>query len=161
MAREGPYGFELEMYVFVDFSVVCSDLSIEEISETLELTPTEIVRKGDVLCEYKSKPFRSDTNLWRFSSEGKVRSNNLYNHTEWMVNQLFGKTPSFNRLKSKDAHLDLRLHIYSSEDTAFGFLTIETIKLLAQLDIEFSFDVSFVDFNHRIEDEEDDLVVSR
>lgn len=153
MAHEGPYGPELELHVSVELCVNCEHLSIEEITEILQLTPTDIVRKDDVLCEYKSRPFRSPTNLWRLSSEGKVRSNNLYYHTEWMVKEMFGKTPAFKFLKNAGANLKLSVHIFSGEDFAGGFLELKTIKLLAQLGIEFGFNVHYVDFSEPIDED--------
>ena len=158
MAHEGPYGLELELFVFAELCVTCEKLSIEEITEILQLTPTDHVRKDDVLCEYKSRPFRSPTNLWRFSSEGKVRSNNLYYHTEWMVKELFGKTPAFKLLKNAGAHLKLSFHIYSGEDYAGGFLELKTIKLLAQLGIEFAFNVHYVDFSEPLDEDAEEKV---
>lgn len=135
-------------------TIVSDTMSPNEITSLLQIEPTDTVVKGDFVCEYNSKKFLSPTNLWDFSSAEEVQSIHLYEHLNWMVEQIHGKSPAFRALEQAGADVRLNLEVRTINYLSGGWIEPNIMRLLAQFNVEVKFRVRF-DLEGQEEDDDD------
>lgn len=71
-------------FVYATLILRGKGLNPQEITDSTGLSPSMSFKKGD----YRNKSDKWKHNYWSLSSRDKIQSSNLFNHIEWLMNQI-------------------------------------------------------------------------
>jgi hypothetical protein len=116
------------------------------VSDRLGLQPSRINRVGETRTNSLGRTRTITVNGWFLSSEGEVCSKDTRRHLDWLLDEL---APRASRLKELQALPGMRMSVRCSWWSAHGHggpaLWPRQLRMLADLDLELSFDIYFVD----------------
>lgn len=115
------------------------------ITELLELAPTETCIQGERRMVIGRELPPIPANGWFLSSQKVVSYQYLNEHVDWLLNQLYGKTPAIRYLQNQSARIYItgtkRIRAPGDGDN----LDLSTIQRLAQLRIPFGLQITVID----------------
>jgi len=115
-------------YVWADLRVMHFELAPEAISDLIGLKPDSVTRKDDCLTPEGRFDCRSDRTFWVLSSAKKVRNSEAHLHVEWIIQQISGRLPAFQRLSSTGGEIELSVH--AEKWSHYEYLEIDPDTLL-------------------------------
>lgn len=130
-------------FTFAELRIYGHDLDPEEITATLGLQPTTSQKRG----ELKTGRFSTRTTPiggWFLSSEGVIHSKDVRDHLAWLLRLIAPKSDQLRLLQDRD---DTRMSVdciwWSAHATGGPALWPEQMRVLSELNLECSFDISF------------------
>lgn len=131
----------------VSFNVYDNNKTVEEISELLELIPTNYYRDGDTLFKNEKFDVKCEGSSWTLSSRLQIRSKDMELHLNWIFNQLFGKLPAIRKLQAEGATMRLIARADSWSRYTNVELSTETLQFLAQLRVRLTCETYYMNSN--------------
>ena len=132
--------------VFASFGVRAFKLNPKEITERLGIQPSHSFSRGDKYDTHLSKTIMGvrtrKFGVWQVSSEGVVKSDDLQDHIDYLVDLIRPKQVEIDALLADpDLYLDVRLWIESRDVVNAFTLRSESVAFLASLCREFNVSV--------------------
>ena len=129
---------------FTELKIYGVSLDPDFITAHLCIQPTQSQTKGEVRVGHGGRKGEIGIGGWFFSSEGRVPSKDLRTHLDWLLARLL---PVKNKIISLQNQEDIKMGINCIWWSAFGdggpTLWPEQMGVLADLNLECSFDISF------------------
>lgn len=139
MKNEYDDNYESCHKTFVTLRIYSDTIIPEEITNTLQVQPSEFVTKGEVYA-INSKKVR-EINGWFLTSEGFVDSKDCRRHFDFLADKILPIKNELKALQNKDCEIDISC-FWSSENGQSGpTLSPKQLKKLAELELEIWFDV--------------------
>ena len=127
-----------QKYVYVDLILRGNGLNPGEVTRALALEPNMSFRRGD----WRNETDRWKTNLWSISSKGRVHSNDLSSHLEWLINQIEPMKVNFLEITGQDdIEAEISCFWILPTDHEYLSLTNELIRKTAELRLKIGIDV--------------------
>ena len=119
-------------------------LNPDEISRTLEITPSETRTKGRQYTNSLGRTWSCPLNAWFLSSEGMVSSKDLRRHLNWLLDQVEPKGLQLLELQNEPGlGMTVNCVWWSVGGQGGPTLWPEQMERLAKLNLECAFDISF------------------
>jgi hypothetical protein len=112
-------------------------LDCDYVSDLLQISPSTVKRKGLP----SSRKRISSSNSWLLSSKGFVKSDDISQHLDWLLDAIAGNHSSFRLLKESGLNLDLWLTIKICHWNTLCVISPEQIRRLASYDFQLCIDV--------------------
>lgn len=126
------------------FSIYSGEKPPEEITLTLELAPTHQCEIGQVRTNSIGRTRTDSLNAWFLSSEGFISSRELRRHLDWLLENLVTRSTQIAKLQKTSG---IKMRVDCIWWSAFGqggpTLWPEQMNIMAKLNLECAFDVSF------------------
>lgn len=120
-------------------------LGVTDITASLQIDPTEAVTAGEEKVSKAGRRRIVKNSLWLLSSEGHVQSLDIRRHLDWLLARV---TPASEGLSEVQNITGVRMSVncawYSRAGHGGPTLWPEQMRLLADLNLECSFDVYFL-----------------
>lgn len=114
------------------------------VTRRLEIEPTSIQRGGEVIRNSLGRERTVPMNGWFLSSEGKSSSMDLRRHLDWLLEKLTGRREALISLQEiKDLKMGINCIWWSAAGQGGPTLWPEQMKVMAELELECSFDIGF------------------
>lgn len=124
---------------FVTLRIYSDILSPEEISNSLQIQPSDTTTKGEVVGT-KTKKVR-EHNGWFLSSEGLIESKDCRRHFDFLADKIIPIKARLKKLENEGCEIDISC-FWSSENGQGGpTLSPKQLKKLSELEIEIWFDI--------------------
>lgn len=127
--------------------VIASDqLKPDQISEMLEITPTDALAKGSELLGNRSTARKclAEKNYWSLSSREQVKSSSMSDHINWLVEKLYGKSPTIRFLQQTDAYFNINAHLSAGPRDVAIELDVDLLQRLASLRIPVTYHIRYL-----------------
>jgi hypothetical protein len=123
---------------FVSFILIGKDLIPQEITDSLQITPSKSFRRGDLRTETKKWPH----GYWALESTNNVASPDLVSHLEWLIKQLEPvKLKLTEVLKGTNIKAEISCFWILSEQHYSLSLSNMLLRRIADFGIEFELDI--------------------
>jgi hypothetical protein len=124
--------------------IYSKNINPNAITKKLGLEPTEKSVKGESFVNKLGKTIIYNHNFWNLSSEGKVSSLDLRPHLDWLLEKLDNISQHiFDLQKSEGVEMTIRCFWLSRYAQGGPTLWPEQMKLMADLNLECSFEINF------------------
>ncbi|MDR9877203.1 DUF4279 domain-containing protein [Pseudomonas allii] len=131
---------------FVRLMIYPGDIHPSEISNIMHVQPTQITVIGEKVKNSRGVTREVKSSSWFLSSEGNVQSKDLRDHIDWLVREIQPHRESLGLVQQIDGvKITLKCVWFSLLGHSGPVLWPEQMKALADLDLEVSFDVYFVE----------------
>ena len=128
--------------VHATFRLSHETLVPQDISNALELDPSHSHRKGDRNLGKEGREYTPyKIGVWTFSSKGKLASTDLNEHINWVLTKLDKKKEIIKEYQDNGFQSDVFCFWSAKCDNTCPGLSKESVKLLANLDLEIWIDV--------------------
>lgn len=114
------------------------DVSADEVSRELGLSPTSSQRPGDVRHGAMVR-----VHAWFLTSKGVVESKDARRHIDWLLDQLIARSEVLGDLKKRGAKIELSCYWLSASGHGGPTLSPSQASKLSELGIDLWFDVYF------------------
>lgn len=139
MKNEYDDNYESCYETFVTLRIYSDTIIPEEITNILQVQPSESVTKGEVYG-INSKKVRK-INGWFLTSESFVNSKDCRRHFDFLADKIMPIKNKLKALQNKDCEIDISC-FWSSENGQSGpTLSPKQLKKLAELELEIWFDI--------------------
>ena len=115
------------------------EISPEEVTNRLSLSPTSVQRKGEV----RKSGYVVKLDGWFLESENAVQSKDVQRHIVWIVNQILPKKDALLELQGTGCDMNIFCYWSSAGGQGGPTLSPSTMRNLADLRLEVSFDCYF------------------
>jgi hypothetical protein len=136
----------------VYFSLFGDEFPLEDVTEKLEVTPTETYKKGDLIPNRSTACYRKETS-WDLGTGYQV-SLNVNNQLQQIINKLHNKSSIINEIKeaySVECKFFIVVKIEQGKTPAL-FLDKDIIKFAASIEAEFDADLYANPFENDFDD---------
>lgn len=131
---------------YVKLLIYPGEASVDEVSKVLQLKPSSTQYEGQEIINSKGRVRFAKNSLWILSSEGRVASKDLRDHLDWLSNKLLKIKSNLKLLQNNNG---LKMTVTCVWWSVLGHggpvLWPEQMKALAELGLECSFDIYFLD----------------
>ncbi len=127
--------------VMVYFSLYGDEFSLDDVTEKLEVTPTETYKKGDLIPNRSTACYRKETS-WDLGTGYQV-SLDVNNQLQQIINKLQNKSSIINEIKeaySVECKLSIVVKIEEGNTPAL-YLDKDIIKFAASIEAELDVDL--------------------
>lgn len=125
--------------------IVYPDFNVALFTQQLGISPTYAQNKGDLIKNTRGITRKSESTYWCLSSEDKVLSRDIRHHLKWLLDQLYEKKFALAQLqRKKGVKMTVNCNWYSS-GAGGPTLWPEQMALLAELNLECTFDIYCAD----------------
>lgn len=141
MRLQTPYdtSYATCAYTHAWFRIMSPELDPDEVTALLDVVPSRVQRKGDVV------PAKLDKVLsragWFLSTKGVLDSKDSRHHLDWILDHLKGRQAALSKLHDRGYLIDLCVRWDSKTGDGGPTLSPKQMCELADLDIEIWFDV--------------------
>lgn len=145
-SRRTPYndGYETCERTLAELRIYGDHLDPEEVTERLQLEPTTIQRKGEVVTNSLGRQRVVKIGGWFLSSENHVASKDLRRHLDWLNNLIAPRVAELRDIQERqDIVMTVHCIWWSAHGQGGPTLWPEQMRVLAELNLECSFDISF------------------
>ena len=131
---------------YVRLMIYPGDRHPDEIYSLMKVRPTQINIAGDKVTNSRGATRTVKESSWFLSSEGNVQSKDLRDHIDWLTRTIYPHRDSLKLVQQIDgAKITLKCVWFSLLGHSGPVLWPEQMRILADLDLEVSFDIYFVD----------------
>lgn len=131
---------------YANFTIFTGDVRPQEITKLLHMEPTKIRVKGETFATPSGKERVAPLSRWDISSEREIDSPDMADHFGWIMARLSTIQDAARALQTMgNVSMRVRLVVFSSAPSWVGTLDINHMKILADLDINYSVGVYFDD----------------
>lgn len=127
---------------YATLRIYASDLDPGEVTKLLDIVPTSMQKKGDLLG---ARNRVCKLNGWFLSSESNVDSRDSRRHIDWILDQIAGKSSVFEILRKSSCRTDVSCYWLSMSGHGGPALSPSQMKPLAEHGLDFWYDVYFLD----------------
>lgn len=129
---------------FIRLMIYPEDVHPDRITEIFKITPTSINVAGDSVTNSLGRTRITKYSGWFLLSEGFVRSKDLRDHVDWLVNKIQPFSEQLREIqKIKDIKITLKCVWFSVLGHSGPVLWPEQMRAIADLDLELTFDIYF------------------
>lgn len=122
-------------YVYAEFIVYCNFDNIKNINN---ITPSYKQVKGDIIENSLGRKRIANLDLWKLSSENKIKSRDARNHIDYILKKIYPNKEVIIQLQEYHK-MFISCVWFSSGDTGGPAIWPEQMKLLSDLNLELSF----------------------
>lgn len=130
---------------YAELRIYPSSHSAEDITELLGIPPTASQNANSLIKNSRGRTRKTPRTGWFLSSEGKVNSKDLREHLNWILQKLSGSGSALMSLQKDNARMTVSCTWWSASGHGGPVLWPEQMRALADLNLECSFDVYFLD----------------
>lgn len=131
---------------YAKLMVYTGDFDPRKVTETLNLLPSSIAISGQEIVNSRGVKRKIKESVWFLSSEGSVASKDIREHIDWMIEKLSKGAPGLKKLQEMSGvKITFRCVWFSMLGHSGPVLWPEQMKALADLDLECSFDIYFLE----------------
>ncbi|UUE40834.1 DUF4279 domain-containing protein [Pectobacterium aroidearum] len=126
-------------------SIYPGEMHPDNISRLLNIEPTEKFIVGDEITNSLGRTRKVKISSWFLSSEKNVKSKDLREHIDWVIDKLSASRSGLRKLQSTSGvQMTLRCVWWSAHGEGGPVLWPEQMKALADLDLECSLNIYFL-----------------
>ncbi|TQJ97608.1 uncharacterized protein DUF4279 [Achromobacter sp. SLBN-14] len=115
------------------------------ITDIFHIQPTSVNVVGDVITNSRGRKRQIKNSGWFLSTEGLVLSKDIRQHIDWLVKIIYPRRHALKEIQNMDEmKITLKCVWFSLLGHSGPVLWPEQMKALAELDLECSFDIYFV-----------------
>lgn len=116
----------------------------DEVSQLLNMEPTRKNVAGTTIINSSGRQRKIPISGWFLSSEGKVKSKDLRDHINWLLNKIYAAKAGIKQLQGMEG-LELGINCTWPSLAGHGGPTLwpEQMKIIAELELECTFDIYF------------------
>jgi hypothetical protein len=128
--------------------IMSEEMNPDEISELLDVAPTQTQRAGDPRSGKSNKVYK--TSGWWISTKGVLDSLDARHHLDWILERVSDKAEEFNALQKRGYLVDVCVRWDSKNGHGGPTLSSKQMLGFGKLGIEVWFDIYFDsdDFDH-------------
>jgi hypothetical protein len=111
------------------------------VTDVLGLTPSRVVREGELLSTPPCPPRCAKINLWELTSKERLHSLDSRRHVDWLLEQCTGKLEEVRRLQAGGCIFTINCYWLSRYGQGGPAISPAQMRTMGSMDIELWFDV--------------------
>lgn len=141
---------------YAQLRIYGDDLDPEIITKNLGLTPSSSQKKGEERENSLGRKLVFKLGGWFLSSEGFIQSKDVRRHLDWLLQKLNPAKGSLLEIqKTTGLTMDVNCIWWSAFAQGGPTLWPEQMRILAELNLECNFDISFYEDNKEVKSQKD------
>lgn len=118
--------------------IIRDDLDPDAVTERLQVTPTDTLRKGQSLI---GRRYKATIGSWQFSSKYGVESRDVRRHIVWLLDAIEGKEAAFQKLRGEGCETVMSCYWVTAQGHGGPMLDPRLMRRLSDFGMELWFDI--------------------